>query len=77
MEPTCNDTSPASASNTYRILHTPEIDTTHIGFVAGVYHHLGDHLKVGLGYNFGRFSDDVADLTHDDRGIFLNVTGKF
>ena len=29
------------------------------------------------GYNFGSFSDDLRDLTLDDRGVFLNMVGKF
>lgn len=60
-----------------RILHTPEIDGTDFGALAAVYRHVGDNFKVGVGYNFGRFSDNVADLTHDDQGVFLNVVGKF
>jgi hypothetical protein len=60
-----------------RVLHTPEIDTTMVGFVAGAYRHVGANMKVGVGYNFGRFSDDVADLKHDDKGVFVNVVGKF
>ncbi|MFD0917595.1 TonB-dependent receptor [Pseudahrensia aquimaris] len=60
-----------------RILHTPEIDTTYTGFVVGAYRHFGENLKVGAGYNFGQFSDDVTDLTLDDEGVFLNVIGKF
>jgi len=60
-----------------RVLHTPEIDTTDFGAVAALYRHVGDNLKVGVGYNFGSFSDDVADLTYDDGGVFLNVVGKF
>lgn len=60
-----------------RALHTTEIDTTTFGTVLAVYRHLGDNMKVGVGYNFGRFSDDVADLTHDDKGVFVNVVGKF
>ena len=60
-----------------RILHTPEIDTTYYGAVAGVYRHFGNNLKVGVGYNFGQFSDEVSDLTFDDEGIFVNIIGKF
>jgi len=60
-----------------RVLHTPEIDTTKYGFVAAAYRHFGDNFKVGVGYNFGQFSDNVADLTYDDGGIFINMVGKF
>jgi hypothetical protein len=60
-----------------RLFHTPEINTTKIGYVAGVYRHLGNNLKLGVGYNFGRFSDDVSDLTFDEHGVFVNLVGKF
>lgn len=60
-----------------RALHTTEIDTTQFGFVTGVYRHISENMKIGVGYNFGRFSDDVSDLTHDDQGVFVNMIGKF
>ncbi len=60
-----------------RVLHTPEIDTTDFGAVTALYRHVGNNLKVGVGYNFGKFSDDITDLTYDDEGVFLNVVGKF
>lgn len=60
-----------------RVLHTPEIDTTDFGALAGVYRHVGDNFKVGVGYNFGSFSDDVSDITQDDGGVFINLVGKF
>ena len=47
------------------------------GALAAVYHHLGDNFKIGVGYNFGRFSDDLRDLTLNDQGIFLNAIAKF
>ncbi len=60
-----------------RILHMPEADTTDMGALAAVYRHVSDNFKLGVGYNFGRFSDDLRDLTLNDRGVFLNVIGKF
>ena len=60
-----------------RMLHLAESGTTKYGFLAAVYRHFGDNMKIGLGYNFGRFSDDLRDLTYDDQGIFLNAIGKF
>ncbi len=60
-----------------RVLHSEKFDTTDYGaFLAG-YRHVGDNVKLGLGYNFGRFSDDLADLTHDEKGLFLNLIAKF
>ncbi|RVQ51949.1 TonB-dependent receptor [Sinorhizobium meliloti] len=60
-----------------RVLHMPEADTTDYGALAAVYRHVGENFKVGVGYNFGRFSDDLRDLTLNDEGVFLNMVGKF
>ncbi len=60
-----------------RVLYTPSSDTTDLGALLAVYRHFGDNVKVGVGYNFGVFSDDLRDLTKDDQGVFLNVLGKF
>jgi hypothetical protein len=60
-----------------RVLAMPEADTVDFGALAAVYRHVGNNFKVGVGYNFGRFSDDLRDLTLDDGGVFLNVIGKF
>ena len=51
-----------------------QVDT---GVLAAVYRHLGDNMKLGVGYNFGMFSDDLRDLVHDDRGAFINLVGKW
>ncbi len=31
----------------------------------------------GVGYNFGRFSDDLTDLVEDDQGAFINLVASF
>ena len=46
-----------------------------IGVVLSVYRYLGDHFKVGVGYNVTDFSDDLTDLSYDQRGVFFNVVG--
>ena len=60
-----------------RVMHIPGQDTTEFGALAAIYRHFGNNFKVGVGYNFGRFSDDLRDLTLDDQGVFINVIGKF
>ena len=60
-----------------RALKLSELEQVHYGALAGVYRHIGDNLKVGVGYNFGQFSDDLTDVTLDDSGVFVNVIGKF
>ena len=59
------------------MLWSPTAESTNYGALAAVYRHLGESFKVGVGYNFGKFSDDLADLTHDDHGVFVNAVGKF
>ena len=60
-----------------RVLYSPEAQQTDFGALVAVYRHVGNNAKIGIGYNFGRFSDDLTDLTKDDEGVFLNVIGKF
>ncbi|MCY4334553.1 MAG: hypothetical protein OXC60_07735 [Litoreibacter sp.] len=60
-----------------RMLDATDAGTQDIGFLAAGYRHIGNNWKVGLGYNFGRFSDDLTDLTLDDEGLFLNIIAKY
>jgi hypothetical protein len=32
-------------------------------------------LKLGAGYNFTDFSDDLTDLSYDQQGAFVNIIG--
>ena len=47
------------------------------GWLIGIHRHVGDHLRIGVGFNFTDFSDDLTDLDYDHRGWFINLTGKF
>jgi hypothetical protein len=60
-----------------RMLVQNDQDTRDFGALLTVYRGFGDNAKVGLGYNFGSFSDDLRDTTQDDRGLFLNLQAKF
>ncbi len=60
-----------------RALWLSELDQIQFGALVGLYRHINNNLKIGVGYNFGRFSDDLTDLTLDDQGVFINVIGKF
>lgn len=60
-----------------RVMYMAEADTTDLGVLTAVYRHVGDNFKVGVGYNFGNFSDDLRDLTLNDRGVFFNLVGKY
>jgi outer membrane protein OmpA-like peptidoglycan-associated protein len=46
------------------------------GFLAAIYRHFGRNFKLGAGYNFTDFSDDLTDLDYDSKGWFVNLVGK-
>ena len=47
------------------------------GVLIALYRHLGDHAKIGLGYNFTDFSDDLTDLSYRSRGVLINAISAF
>ncbi|MDJ0748635.1 MAG: OmpA family protein [Woeseiaceae bacterium] len=59
-----------------RLLDMPDLNESKSGALAAVSRYLGDHVKLGLGYNFTDFSDDLTDLSFDNQGLFLNITGS-
>ncbi|SCZ64651.1 OmpA family protein [Thiohalomonas denitrificans] len=61
----------------WRVLDLPEAQDRRDGALVAVYRHVGDHVKLGVGYNFTDFSDDLTDLDYDSQGAFLNIIGKF
>jgi flagellar motor protein MotB len=58
-----------------RVLDMPDLGDRRSGALVSVSRQLGNHFKVGVGFNFTDFSDDLTDLSFDHRGAFLNVTG--
>jgi len=58
-----------------RMLAMPDLDERRNGALVAVSRYVGEHLKVGLGYNFTDFSDDLTDLDFNHQGLFLNLTG--
>jgi flagellar motor protein MotB len=59
-----------------RALDLPDLDQRKSGALATVYRYLGKHLKLGVGYNFTDFSDDLTDLDYDHQGAFVNLVGS-
>lgn len=59
-----------------RMLDMADLNERRSGALAAISRYMGDHLKIGLGYNFTDFSDNLTDLSFDHRGIFLNLTGS-
>ena len=59
-----------------RLLDLPDAGDSRNGALLAVYRHLNDNIKLGAGYNFAEFSDDLTDLSYDNQGIFINLVGK-
>ena len=60
-----------------RMLELPDAGDRRSGALIGVYRHMGEHFKFGVGYNFTDFSDDLTDLDYDSQGLFINLIGKW
>ena len=60
-----------------RMLDLSDLDERRAGALFTLYRYFGDHFKVGVGYNFTDFSEDLTDLSYDHHGVFLNVIGTF
>jgi len=59
-----------------RLLTIPDAGDTRQGGLFALYYHLGKKMKLGIGYNFTDFSDDLTDLDYDSRGVFVNFVAK-
>ncbi len=59
-----------------RMLDLPDAQDSRSGALVGIYRHLGNHLKMGIGYNFTDFSDDLTQLDYRHQGVFINLVGK-
>jgi hypothetical protein len=58
-----------------RMLDLRDADQRRRGALAAIYRYIGKNLKVGVGYNFTDFSDDLTDLSYDHKGVFFNLVG--
>jgi hypothetical protein len=59
-----------------RMLDLPDVSQKKTGALGAIYRYFGKHLKVGAGYNFTDFSDDLTDLNYDHQGAFFNLVGS-
>ncbi len=56
-----------------RLLTVSTAQDARAGLLFAVYRHIDRNLRVGLGYNFTDYSDNLTDLSFRSRGVFLNV----
>ena len=59
-----------------RRLDLPDAQDSRNGALVGLYRHLGNHIKLGVGYNFSDFSDDLTQMDYRHQGLFVNLIGK-
>lgn len=60
-----------------RVLSVKQAEDSRRGMLVAGYRHLSDTVKLGLGFNFTDFSDDLTNLSYTHRGAFLNLVAKF
>ena len=60
----------------YRALATVDGDDLRQGALIGFDYHINNNLKIGAGYNFTDFSDDLTDLDYENRGWYFRILGK-
>ncbi len=61
----------------YRWLESVQDETVRSGALLALYRHVGEHVKLGVGFNFTDFNDDLTRLDYDNRGWFLDITAKY
>lgn len=60
----------------WRMLDVASAEDTQTGALVAAYKHLNRHFKLGAGYNFTDFSDDLTDVSYRSHGWFINLIGK-
>ena len=60
----------------YRVLEDRGAGDTRDGFLLGAYRRLSENFRIGAGYNFSDFSDDLRDARYDKRGFFIDIVGS-
>jgi len=56
-----------------RTLNLRDVSQRRRGALATIYRYVGKNIKVGVGYNFTDFSDDLTDLRYNHKGVFVNL----
>jgi hypothetical protein len=59
-----------------RMLDMLDLNEQRSGALVALYRYVGKHFKVGAGYNFTDFSEDLTDLSFRHEGVFINMIGS-
>jgi opacity protein-like surface antigen len=60
-----------------RVQRQRESDTSQSGFLGGLFYKFNKHVKVGAGYNWSHFDDDLTTIEQDSKGWFVNIVSAF
>ena len=60
----------------YRMLAVTEAADVRHGPMVAIYRHIKENFKVGVGYSFTDFDDDLTNLDYNSHGWFVNFVGK-
>lgn len=60
-----------------RALWVTQADDMRLGALGAIYRHVGNNVKIGVGYSLSDFSDDLTDQSFTSHGPFLNLLSKF
>ncbi len=61
----------------YHWMNSEESQDTQHGAMISVDRHIGKNMKIGIGYNFTNFDDDLSNTTGATKGWFINLVGKY
>jgi hypothetical protein len=60
-----------------RVLSVDQAQDSRRGALVALYREMTSHIKLGVGWNFTDFSDDLTNLSYTHRGAFVNLVAKF
>ena len=60
-----------------RVQRQRESDTSQAGFLGGLFYKFNKNVKVGAGYNWSHFDDDLTTIDQDSKGWFINIVSAF
>ncbi len=61
----------------YHWLNSDASQDTQHGAMVSIDRHIGKNMKVGVGYNFTDFNDDLRNTEGDATGWFINFVAKY
>ncbi len=61
----------------YHWMNSDESQDSQHGAMVSVDRHIGKNMKIGVGYNFTNFNDDLSNTDADAKGWFINLVGKY